>query len=404
MMMVVRPKTRLRRAACLADTTAGADSSHAPWTSPILTPYNRAIFQDSESRSIFFFLLINLTFAFVELFYGIASNSLGLISDAFHMFFDCTALVTGLVASIMSRRPANERFSYGFVTPCQRVSVSTADCCSSYQRAEVLGGFINALFLVFIAIFVFKEALEVHHAPITLFLRRAVLMCCNSVSSTRRTYTATDCCSLPSAACLSTLLACLLSSMRIAMDTVDKVVTMLMARHKTTADTVTHIMTTGMVIHMMTMGMGTGMTIILCLLLSQSRTSRPAALCWTVCFCVVLAVLVLMLLCRRCSPRAGGHARFCRRHHLVAADPPVRLDDCRLHLLDLHLCPHLDEVTCHKIFVCCPPVPDPRAARCRCSATQSPFSCSARPRSLRACCISATARSACCYAAPIQEC
>ena len=44
-----------------------------------------------------------------------SSFSLGLISDAFHMFFDCTALLAGLVATVVSKWQANERFSYGYV-------------------------------------------------------------------------------------------------------------------------------------------------------------------------------------------------------------------------------------------------------------------------------------------------
>lgn len=39
--------------------------------------------------------------------------SLGLISDSFHMFFDCTALVAGLVASIITKWRADDKFSYG---------------------------------------------------------------------------------------------------------------------------------------------------------------------------------------------------------------------------------------------------------------------------------------------------
>ena len=50
----------------------------------------RIILADSNSRNLLGFLVINLTFAFVELFYGVWTNSLGLISDSFHMFFDCT--------------------------------------------------------------------------------------------------------------------------------------------------------------------------------------------------------------------------------------------------------------------------------------------------------------------------
>ncbi|KAL4710236.1 hypothetical protein ACJJTC_005409 [Scirpophaga incertulas] len=102
----------------------------------------RLIYSDKNSRNLFLFLLLNLSFAFVELFYGVWTNSLGLISDAFHMFFDCTGLVAGLAASLVSKWRANERFSYG------------------YARAEVLAGFINGLFLLFIAFFIMSEAVE----------------------------------------------------------------------------------------------------------------------------------------------------------------------------------------------------------------------------------------------------
>lgn len=44
---------------------------------------------DSTSLRIFIFLCINFLFMFVELIYGFYSNSLGLISDAGHMLFDC---------------------------------------------------------------------------------------------------------------------------------------------------------------------------------------------------------------------------------------------------------------------------------------------------------------------------
>lgn len=52
-------------------------------------------------------------FTFVELVYGVWTNSLGLISDGFHMFFDCSALVMGLYAAVMSHWKATRLFSYG---------------------------------------------------------------------------------------------------------------------------------------------------------------------------------------------------------------------------------------------------------------------------------------------------
>ncbi|KAI1708067.1 cation efflux family domain-containing protein [Ditylenchus destructor] len=86
-------------------------------------------------------------FCGVEFCYGFWTNSLGLISDGFHMLFDCSALVMGLVASVMARWTASRFYSFG------------------YGRVEVLSGFINALFLIVIALFIFLEALERLYDP-----------------------------------------------------------------------------------------------------------------------------------------------------------------------------------------------------------------------------------------------
>lgn len=42
-------------------------------------------------------------------------GSLGLISDAFHMVFDCTALLAGLIATVITRWGPNERYTFGYV-------------------------------------------------------------------------------------------------------------------------------------------------------------------------------------------------------------------------------------------------------------------------------------------------
>ena len=107
-----------------------------------LKSWIRLILSDPNSRNLLGFLILNLSFAFVELFYGVWTNSLGLISDSFHMFFDCTGLLAGLVASVITKWRADSKYSYGYV------------------RAEVLAGFINGLFLLFISFFIFSEAVE----------------------------------------------------------------------------------------------------------------------------------------------------------------------------------------------------------------------------------------------------
>ena len=56
------------------------------------------------------------------------------------MFFDCTGLLAGLVATVITKWKSNEKYTYGYV------------------RAETLAGFINGLFLLFISFFILSEA------------------------------------------------------------------------------------------------------------------------------------------------------------------------------------------------------------------------------------------------------
>lgn len=125
-----------------------------------LLSWKRLIFSDKNSRNLFLFLILNLSFAFVELLYGVWTNSLGnyqllfqwstlikilfsgLISDSFHMFFDCTGLLAGLAASVITKWKPNDKYSFGYV------------------RAEVLAGFVNSLFLLFISFFILSESVE----------------------------------------------------------------------------------------------------------------------------------------------------------------------------------------------------------------------------------------------------
>lgn len=153
-MIPISSSTSQRKSSVAAKITSGS-STGMPSATSLLTKIKgalRAVVSDSNARNLMGFLVLNFVFAFVELAYGMWTNSLGLISDSFHMFFDCTGLVAGLAAQVVSRWPADDSFAYG------------------YKRAEVLAGFVNALFLLFIAFFILTEAVEraieppeVHH-------------------------------------------------------------------------------------------------------------------------------------------------------------------------------------------------------------------------------------------------
>ncbi|KAJ9126664.1 hypothetical protein QFC24_001694 [Naganishia onofrii] len=100
------------------------------------------VLRSPESSKIFYFLLLNLAYMFVQLMWGVWTNSLGLISDAIHMAFDCVALGVGLFASVMATWESDATFTYG------------------YSRVQTLSGFANGVFLILISIFIIVEGLQ----------------------------------------------------------------------------------------------------------------------------------------------------------------------------------------------------------------------------------------------------
>lgn len=107
----------------------------------------RLLYEEKNIRNISCFLVVNMLFGFTELFFGLSTNSLGMISDAFHMFFDCTGLVIGLIASWIARWTPNEDYSFG------------------YGRAEVLGSLINCIVLILVAFYIILESVERYIEP-----------------------------------------------------------------------------------------------------------------------------------------------------------------------------------------------------------------------------------------------
>jgi cobalt-zinc-cadmium efflux system protein len=91
-------------------------------------------------RSFLFALVITGGFAVVEAVGGWFAHSLALISDAGHMATDAGALLIGLIAVRLARRPASASKSYG------------------YGRAEVIGAFVNALTMLAVVIWIIVEA------------------------------------------------------------------------------------------------------------------------------------------------------------------------------------------------------------------------------------------------------
>ena len=93
---------------------------------------------------------INISFLFVEIWGGIYTNSLALLSDAGHMLTDVSALGLTIFVSKLAERPRDNRKSFG------------------YMRIEVIGAFINGALLVVICGYIMCETIQRMYNPIEI--------------------------------------------------------------------------------------------------------------------------------------------------------------------------------------------------------------------------------------------
>ncbi len=105
---------------------------------------------DVPRRKLLFVILLNLIITIAEVVGGLLSGSLALLSDAIHNLSDTMAMVISYLAMLISRKPRNERKTYG------------------YNRAQTLAAFINASFLLLISAYLIYESIIrfLHPEPI----------------------------------------------------------------------------------------------------------------------------------------------------------------------------------------------------------------------------------------------
>lgn len=96
----------------------------------------------AEQRNLLIAIGLTSSIMGVELLGGFLSNSLALLSDAWHMFADLTALILCYMAGRVSVRPPSWSKTYG------------------YYRVEILSALVNGGSLLSVAAFIFYEALK----------------------------------------------------------------------------------------------------------------------------------------------------------------------------------------------------------------------------------------------------
>lgn len=96
-----------------------------------------------KTGSVLSMLFMTSSFFLVEIIVGYATNSMALVADSFHMLSDIMSLVIGFFALRYSKRSQRtERNTFG------------------WQRAEVLGALVNAVFLIALCFSILVESLK----------------------------------------------------------------------------------------------------------------------------------------------------------------------------------------------------------------------------------------------------
>lgn len=80
----------------------------------------------SLNRIFVLCIVLNLLFVAVEAIIGVLFNSLGLLSDAGHNLSDVFSLMLALMAFRLAKRPANNRFTYGYKKTTILISMTNA--------------------------------------------------------------------------------------------------------------------------------------------------------------------------------------------------------------------------------------------------------------------------------------
>ncbi|EOQ61030.1 hypothetical protein F935_03371 [Acinetobacter calcoaceticus ANC 3811] len=102
--------------------------------------HSHAVVTEGNAKKLTIALALTTTFLIVEVIAGLITQSLALLSDAAHMFTDAAALAIALVAIQISKRPADNKRTFG------------------YQRFEILAALFNALMLFVVAVYILYEA------------------------------------------------------------------------------------------------------------------------------------------------------------------------------------------------------------------------------------------------------
>ena len=95
-------------------------------------------------------IILNVAFIAIEIFYGLISNSVALISDAGHNFSDVISLVLALIAAMLIKKKSTEKFTYG------------------YKKGSILIALINSILLLVALGVIIWESVHRFYNPVQI--------------------------------------------------------------------------------------------------------------------------------------------------------------------------------------------------------------------------------------------
>ena len=96
---------------------------------------------DRKGKRLVFSIILNIGITAGQIYGGVVSGSLSLLSDALHNFSDVLALLISYIGNEISKKKFSKTKTFGF------------------KRAEILAAFFNTATLIFISIFLIKESI-----------------------------------------------------------------------------------------------------------------------------------------------------------------------------------------------------------------------------------------------------
>ncbi len=103
--------------------------------------------KNTKGSRFAFVVIINLLVSLIELVGGIISQSLSLISDAFHNLQDTVSIFISYIAWFYSFKEPTKEKTYG------------------YKRTEIIAAFVNSIFLILISFFIITEGIKRYFKP-----------------------------------------------------------------------------------------------------------------------------------------------------------------------------------------------------------------------------------------------